>query len=58
MKIGEGLYLWAIILVMMIRWLSTDDRKRKTTGDKFRGRLVTTARPPASAVDMPDYSQN
>ena len=63
MKIGEGLYLWAIILVMMIRWLSTDDRRRKSEGDKFRGRLVTTVPAPPSGHSTdtrtpPDYSQN
>jgi putative membrane protein len=63
MKIGEGLYLWAIILVMMIKWLNTDDRKRKDAGDKFRGRLVTTVPAPSpdephQPADVPDYSQN
>jgi putative membrane protein len=42
MKVIEGAYLWAIILVLLLRWLSSDQRDRARSGDPYRGRLVST----------------
>jgi putative membrane protein len=39
MKVLEGAYLWAIIIVMLLRWLGGD---RQKGGDPYRGKLVTT----------------
>ncbi|KAA0235594.1 MAG: cytochrome c oxidase assembly protein [Actinobacteria bacterium] len=45
MKIGGGLYLWAIITALFFRWSSGQDRRR------YRGKLVTAA---GSVVDTED----
>jgi putative membrane protein len=37
MKLIEGLYLWAIILVLFLRWM---DQDRPKGDDPFRGKLV------------------
>jgi putative membrane protein len=42
MKVIEGAYLWAIILVMLLRWLGDDQRERARSGDPFRGKLVSS----------------
>ena len=39
MKVFEGAYLWAIIIVMLLRWLGSSDRPKG--GDPYRGKLVT-----------------
>jgi putative membrane protein len=39
MKVLEGAYLWAIIIVMLLRWLGSSDRPKG--GDPYRGTLVT-----------------
>jgi putative membrane protein len=40
MKVLESAYLWAIIIVMLLRWLGSSDRPKG--GDPYRGKLVTT----------------
>jgi putative membrane protein len=50
MKVIEGAYLWAIILVMMLRWLGAG---RTKGADPYRGKLVTRA-VPSGEGDQPD----
>jgi putative membrane protein len=46
MKIVEGFYLWAIILVMFLRWMKEGEPK-----GKYRGTLVTTSGSTGSKAD-------
>jgi putative membrane protein len=50
MKVFEGAYLWAIIIVMLLKWLGSD---RPKGGDPYRGKLVTTAPPGPSRPPDP-----
>jgi putative membrane protein len=50
MKVLEGAYLWAIIIVMLLKWLGSD---RPKGGDPYRGKLVTTAPPGTSGPPEP-----
>ena len=43
MKVLEGAYLWAIIIVMLLRWLGSDRPKGTSP---YRGKLVPTATSP------------